>query len=98
VSNNFTSVQNLLQGTGGVATTLSSTLSQITDPTQGSITLDLQGMSTENQDLSTQISAMQTQLATQDQLLVAEYAQMQNTLDEMPMLQSQITQQLGSLG
>lgn len=98
VSNNFSSVQNLLQGTGGVATILSSALSQITDPTQGSITLDLQGMSTENQDLSTQISAMQSQLATQDQLLVAEYAQMQNTLDEMPMLQSQLTQQLGSLG
>jgi flagellar hook-associated protein 2 len=98
VSNNFTSVQNLFQGTGGVATILSSTLKQITDPSQGSIALDLQGMSTENQDLSNQISAMQSQLATQDQLLVAEYAQMQNTLDEMPQLQAQITQQLGSLG
>ncbi|HXX20289.1 MAG TPA: flagellar filament capping protein FliD [Candidatus Acidoferrum sp.] len=98
VNNNFSSVQSLLQGTGGVATILSSTLNQITDPTQGSITLDLQGMSQENEDLTNQINTMQTQLASQDQLLVAEYAQMQNTLDEMPMLQSQITQQLGSLG
>jgi flagellar hook-associated protein 2 len=98
ISNNFTSVQSLLQGTGGVATILSSALTQITDPSQGSIALDLQGMTTENQDLTNQISAMQTQLASQDQLLVAEYAQMQNTLDEMPELQSQITQQLGSLG
>jgi flagellar hook-associated protein 2 len=98
VSNNFSSVQSLLQGTGGVATILSSTLNQITDPTQGSITLDLQGMSQQNQDLTNQINTMQTQLASQDQLLVAEYAQMQNTLDQMPMLQSQITQQLGSLG
>lgn len=98
LSNNFSSVQNLLQGAGGVATILSSTLNQITDPTQGSITLDLQGMSQENQDLTNQINTMQTQLTSQDQLLVAQYAQMQNTLDEMPMLQSQITQQLGSLG
>jgi len=98
VSNNFSSVQSLLQGTGGVATILSSTLNQITDPTQGSITLDLRGMSQQNQDLTNQINTMQTQLASQDQLLVAEYAQMQNTLDQMPMLQSQITQQLGSLG
>jgi len=98
LSSNFSNVQNLLQGASGVATFLSNTLSQITDPTQGSITLDLQGMSQENQDLSTQISNMQTQLTTQDQQLEAEYAQMQNTLDEMPMLQSQITQQLGSLG
>lgn len=97
LSNNFGSVQNLLQGTGGVATILSSTLNQITDPTQGSITLDLQGMSQENQDLTNQINTMQTQLTSQDQLLVAQYAQMQNTLDEMPMLQSQITQQLAAL-
>ncbi len=98
LSNNFSSVQTLLQGAGGVATFLSSTLSQITDPTQGSITLDLQGMSQENQDLTSQINAMETQLASQDELLTAQYSQMQNTLDEMPMLQSQITQQLSSLG
>jgi flagellar hook-associated protein 2 len=98
LSNSFSSVQNLLQGASGVATFLSTTLNQITDPTQGSISLDLQGMSQESQDLTQQISNMQAQLATQDQLLEAEYAQMQNTLDEMPMLQSQITQQLGSLG
>jgi len=98
VSNNFSSVQSLLQGTGGVATILSSTLNQITDPTQGSITLDLQGMSQQNQDLTNQINTLGTQLASQDQLLVAEYAQMQNTLDQMPMLQSQISQQLTSLG
>jgi flagellar hook-associated protein 2 len=98
LNNNFSSVQNLLQGAGGVATFLSTTLNQITDPTQGSISLDLQGMSQQNQDLTQQIGNMQTQLMTQDQLLVAEYTQMQNTLDEMPMLQTQITQQLGSLG
>jgi len=98
LNNNFSSVQNLLQGAGGVATYLSTTLNQITDPTQGSISLDLQGMSQQNQDLTQQISNIQTQLMTQDQLLVAEYTQMQNTLDEMPMLQTQITQQLGSLG
>jgi len=98
LSNNFGSVQNLLQGASGVATFLYSTLNQITDPTQGSITLDLQGMTTMNQNLTQQISAMQAQLTTQDQLLVAQYAQMQNTLDQMPMLQSQISQQITSLG
>lgn len=97
LNNDFGSVQTLLQGTSGVATFLASTLNQITDPTQGSITLDLQGMSQQNQDLTQQINAMQAQLTSQDQLLVAQYAQMQNTLDEMPMLQSQITQQLAAL-
>lgn len=97
LNNNFSNVQALLQGASGVATILTSTLKQITDPTQGSITLDLQGMSQENQDLTQQINNMQAQLTTQDQQLVAQYAQMQNTLDEMPMLQSQITQQLAAL-
>jgi len=97
LNNNFSNVQSLLQGASGVATFLTSTLNQITDPTQGSITLDLQGMSQQNQDLTQQINTMQAQLTSQDQQLVAQYAQMQNTLDEMPMLQSQLTQQLAAL-
>jgi flagellar hook-associated protein 2 len=97
ISSNFTSVQSLLQGTGGLATTLSNTLTQLTDPTQGAISLDLQGMSQENQDLTQQINAMQAQLTTQEQNLTNQYAQMQVTLDEMPQLQQQMTQQLAAL-
>ncbi len=91
-------MQNLLQGTGGVGTFLSNTLyADLTDPTQGTITLDLQGLSQSNQDLTQQISAMQTQLTTQKQTLTNEYAQMQTTLDEMPQLQSEMTAQLAGL-
>jgi flagellar hook-associated protein 2 len=97
VSNNFSSVQSLLQGPSGLATILSNTLTQLTDPTQGSITLDLQGMSQSSQDLTQQINAMQTQLTSQQQTLTAQYAQMQVTLQEMPLLQSQMTQQLAAL-
>jgi flagellar hook-associated protein 2 len=97
ISNNFSNVQSLLQGTGGVATLLSSTLTQLTDPTKGAITLDLQGMSQSTQSLTQQINAMQAQLTTQEQNLTAEYAQMQTTLDEMPQLQSQMTEQLAGL-
>lgn len=97
LNNNFSNVQTLLQGTGGVATFLSSTLSEITDPTQGSITLDLQGMSQSNQDLTQQINTMQAQLLTQQQNLTSQYAQMETTLQEMPLLQQQVTQQLTAL-
>jgi flagellar hook-associated protein 2 len=97
ITSNFSSVQKLLQGTGGVGTLLSSTLTQLTDPTQGAITLDLQGLSQSNQDLTQQISAMQAQLTTQDQNLTNEYAQMQVTLDEMPQLQSEMSAQLAGL-
>ena len=97
LNDNFGNVQTLLQGTGGVATFLSSTLSEITDPTQGSITLDLQGMSQSNQDLTQQINTMQAQLLTQQQNLTSQYAQMETTLQEMPLLQQQVTQQLTAL-
>jgi flagellar hook-associated protein 2 len=97
LNNNFSNVQALLQGTGGVATFLSSTLNEITDPTQGSITLDLQGMSQSNQDLTQQINTMQAQLLTQQQNLTSQYAQMETTLQEMPLLQQQVTQQLTAL-
>jgi flagellar hook-associated protein 2 len=98
IDSNFSSVRSLLQGTGGVATLLSNTLTQLTDPSQGAITLDLQGLSQSSQDLTQQINAMQSQLTTQEQNLTNEYAQMQITLDEMPQLQSQMTAQLAGLG
>lgn len=98
LSTNFTAVQSMLQGTSGVATFLSNTMSQITDPSQGSLTLDLQGLNQSNTDLTNQISSMQTQLTAQEQALTTQYAQMEVTLQEMPSLQSQVQQELTSLG
>jgi flagellar hook-associated protein 2 len=98
LSNNFNAVQSMLQGAGGVATFLSNTMSQITDPAQGSLTLDMQGLTQSNTDLTNQITAMQSQLTAQEQSLTNQYAQMEVTLQEMPGLQSQIQQQLTSLG
>jgi flagellar hook-associated protein 2 len=97
IGNNFSSVQNLLQGTSGFSTYMSNVLNQLTDPTQGSLTLDLQGMTQSNQDLTSQISDMQANLQTQDQNLATQYDQVQVALQELPLLQSQITQQLGTL-
>jgi flagellar hook-associated protein 2 len=97
LSGNYAALQNLLQGASGVGSFLSTALSQISDPTQGTIALDLQGMSQTNDSLTQQISAMQTLLTTQTQSLTQQYAQMQITLQEMPLLQQQMTQQLAAL-
>jgi flagellar hook-associated protein 2 len=97
ISNNFSSVQSLLQGASGFASNMTTVLNQLTDPTQGAITLDLQGMSQTNQDLTSQISSMQATLQTQEQNLTNQYDQMQVALQELPMTQSQLTQQLGAL-
>ena len=97
LSGNYTALQNLLQGSSGVGAFLSNTLSQITDPTQGTIALDLQGMSQTNDSLNQQINDMQTLLTAQTQSLTQQYAQMAVTLQEMPQLQQQMTQQLAAL-
>jgi flagellar hook-associated protein 2 len=97
LSSHFGNVQALLQGTAGVATYMSTVLNQITDPTQGTIALDLQGMNQTSQDLANQISDMQATLQSQQQFLTQQYSQVQVALQELPLIQSQITQQLGSL-
>src|SRR5712691_8923033 len=97
LNNNFSSVHSLLQGTSGVATGLANTLKQITDPSNGTVTLDLQGFSKESQDLTQQINTLQSQLLIQQQNLTDQYAKMQTTLQEMPLLQNQLTAQLAAL-
>jgi len=97
LGNNFSSVQNLLQGSSGVATYMSGVLTQLTDPTTGTLAIDLTGMSQTNHDLTNQISDMQSTLNNQNQFLTAQYDQVQVALQELPLIQSQITQQLGSL-
>jgi flagellar hook-associated protein 2 len=97
LTGNFAALQNLLQGTSGVGAFLSNALQQISDPTQGTIALDVQGMSQTDQSLTQQINAMQSLLQSQTNTLTAQYAQMEVTLQEMPQLQSQMTQQLASL-
>ncbi len=98
LNNNFSSVHTLLQGASGVATGLANTLKQITDPANGSVTLDLQGFSNENRDLTQQIDVMRSQLLIQQQNLTDQYAKLQTTLQEMPLLQNQLTAQLAALG
>jgi flagellar hook-associated protein 2 len=97
LANNFGNVQTLIQGTSGLSTYMTGVLNQLTDITQGSITLDLKGMAQSNQDLSSQISDMQATIQNQALFLTSQYDGVQVALQELPLIQSQITQQLGSL-
>jgi flagellar hook-associated protein 2 len=97
LGSNFASVQNLLQSSSGISSYMTTVLNQLTDPTQGSLSLDQQGMTQSNQDLNTQISDMQNTLLNKDQFLTAQYDQVQVALQELPLIQNQVTQQLGAL-
>jgi len=97
LTNNLGNVQQLLQGTSGAGTNLSTVLNGITDPVDGSITLDLQGMSSSMSDLTNQINDMQANLLIKQQNLTAQYVQVQDTLQQLPQLQAEISAQLGSI-
>jgi flagellar hook-associated protein 2 len=97
LASNPTNVQTLMQGASGFATNMSNVMNLITDPTQGLVTLDLQGMSQTNQDLSNQITQMESSLQTEQQNLTSQFDQMQVALQEMPQIQSEISQQLAGL-
>jgi flagellar hook-associated protein 2 len=98
LASNFSGVQNFLQATStGFASNLSTVLRNVTDSSQGALGLDAKGISQSSQALSQQISDLQAALATKRQGLTAIYAQVNATLQQLPLLQSQLTQQLGTL-
>ena len=87
------SVQNFLQTPlTGFATQFASALTNL----NSILNLDSQGITASSQSLSTQISDLQTALAAKQQNLILVYSKVNATLQELPLLQSQISQQLAS--
>jgi flagellar hook-associated protein 2 len=98
LSSNLSGVQSFLQtASTGFAANLNSVLTNLNDPTTGELTLDSQGYTASNSDLASQISDLQAALAAQTQNLTATYAQVNVTLQELPLLQQQLGQQLASI-
>jgi flagellar hook-associated protein 2 len=79
----------------GFATAFNTDLTNLTDPTNGVLNLDLAQNNTEQSDLSTEISNFQDQLATQKQQLIQEYSQVNATLEEYPYLLAEVNATLG---
>jgi flagellar hook-associated protein 2 len=97
LSSNYSGVQSFLQSTSnGFAGNLSTALTGLTDPSTGVLGLDAQGITQSSQALGQQISDLQAALAIKQQNLTQVYSQVNATLQELPLLQSQISQQLGS--
>jgi flagellar hook-associated protein 2 len=98
LQSNFSGVQNFLQNTStGFAQNLDGILTNLTDPTAGALGLDQVGVEQNQRDITNQIADLQAALATQRTNLTALYSQVNTTLQELPLLEQQITQQLGGL-
>ncbi|MFZ0954989.1 MAG: flagellar filament capping protein FliD [Candidatus Sulfotelmatobacter sp.] len=99
-ASNPAAVQNFFQNTAltGFANNLSSDLTNLTDPTQGVLNVDLAQNEATQTDLSTSISNFQTQLTAEQQALTTEYSEVNASLQAYPLLLQQVTETLGTLG
>jgi flagellar hook-associated protein 2 len=99
LSANYTGVQNLFQNaTTGFSQNLNTVINNFTAPKTGIITLDAQSVTGTASGLNQQIIELQAALADQEQNLTSVYSKVNATLQELPLLESQITQQLASVG
>jgi flagellar hook-associated protein 2 len=97
LSSNYSAVQNLLQNsTNGFAQNLTTVLANINAPSTGILSLDAQSIASTSQGIASQVADLQAALAVQQVNLTKIYAQVNATLQELPVLESQISQQLAS--
>jgi len=98
LSSNFSDVQNFLQATGsGFAKNFNSSLNSLVSSGTGSLALDAQGLSSTSQSLNQTISDLQDALSIKQQNLILVYSQVNATLQELPLLQAQLSQQLAGI-
>jgi len=98
LSSNFSGVQSFLQtASTGFAGNLNTVLSSLTDSISGVLGLDANGLTQSSQAISQQVSDLQSAMAVKQQNLIAVYAKVNTTLQELPLLQSQLSQQLASV-
>ncbi|MBB5056369.1 flagellar hook-associated protein 2 [Granulicella aggregans] len=92
IQSNNSALTTFFQGTAvnGFAASLTSTLNTYTDPTQGAFTVDLQSISSENKDLTDQISTLEVYLASQQTILTAQYNAADIAIQQLPQKLKQI--------
>jgi flagellar hook-associated protein 2 len=81
----------------GFANNFNSNLTNLTDPTQGIVNLDIANNTAQQADLTTQVSNLQDSIATQSAALTLQYAQVNATLEAFPSLLQEITAEIGAL-
>jgi flagellar hook-associated protein 2 len=97
LSSNYSDVQNFLQSTSnGFAGHLNTTLTNLIDPSAGVLGLDATGITQSSQALGQQASELLATLAVKQRSLTAVYAQVNATLQELPLLQQQLSRQLAT--
>jgi len=95
LTNNYQDVQNFFQSSSGFANYVDNQLNQLTDPTNGAFYLEIKSDQTTYNDLQDQINDLNTYVASEQTQWLAQYNQINVTLQELPLLEQQVNAELG---
>jgi flagellar hook-associated protein 2 len=99
LSSDFSDVQKFFQSTSpaGWGQQAGTQLQQMTDPTIGVVSSDINGLNQTNQSLTGEINDFEVRMTTVQDQLTTQYDNLDTLLQEYPMQLQQIAGQLGSL-
>lgn len=99
IKDQYEEFRNFFQSTSaeGFARHLGSELIKITDSVDGPIAVDLKGLTESSKNISDQIDAFEIRIANRQQQLIDQYTRVDMLLRKLPLMQSQLTAQLGAL-
>lgn len=97
VSNNYGNVQSFFQSAQGFGLSFGTLMTQLTDVTEGPISLDITGLNNSNNDLTNQINDFEARMTSVQQQLTEEYSNLNTLLEQYPLQMQQIAEQLSSL-
>jgi flagellar hook-associated protein 2 len=95
INTDYSGIQDFFQSSSGFATYVSGQLSQLTDPTEGAFYVEFKSDQTTYNDLQDSIDNLETYIASKQTAWLAQYNQINVTLQELPLLQQQINAELG---
>jgi flagellar hook-associated protein 2 len=99
LASNPAAVQSFFQNTAGTgfANNFNNDLVNLTDPTEGIITLDLAGNTAQQAALTKQINDLQDRITAETATLTLQYDQVNATLEAYPSLLLTVTSEIGAL-
>lgn len=99
LTNHYSDFQSYFQSTSSTAygQTITKMLTNITDPTQGTVSADLNGQKAISADLSNRITDFEDRMTGVQQELVREYSALNVLLQQYPSQIAQVNQQLSAL-
>ena len=88
-------LQQFMQASNGFAMNLQNSLTTLTDPTKGALTVNTSNLKSTYTDLQNQINDIETQITSQHSSLVTQYSALNALLEDYPSQLQQINVELG---